>query len=253
MNDQVNQDMVAEHKSEVRERVWSELRKVAVPDSRFHFDFGEFIADFEGGEAAVERLVAHRYYQNAQFVFITPDNCLDRLRLRALQDGKTVLMTTYSIKRGFWLLDPKAIAPELYLYASTLDGMERVARPVDLEAIRALPPIEYMVTGTGAINMEGVRFGKGHGFFDAEWGILYQLGRVTTATPTAAVVHDCQLLDEKLTPAVFDTVADVVFTPTRTIEVAGPHKPTVGILWDVLDPHMYETIPPLQQLKAMGL
>ena len=46
---------------------------------------------------------------------------------------------------------------------------------------------------------------------------------------------------------------DVVFTPTRTIEVVGPHKPTVGILWDVLDPHMYETIPPLQQLKAMGL
>ena len=40
MNDQVDQDMVAEHKSEVRERVWSELRKVAVPDSRFHFDFG---------------------------------------------------------------------------------------------------------------------------------------------------------------------------------------------------------------------
>jgi 5-formyltetrahydrofolate cyclo-ligase len=246
-------DVVAEHKSEVRERVWSELRKVAVPDSRFHFDFGEFIADFEGGEAAVQRLIDHRYYQQSNFVFITPDNCLDRLRLKALQDGKTVLMTTYSIKRGFWLLDPKAIAPELYLYASTLDGMERVARPVDLEAIRALPPIDYMVTGTGAINMEGVRFGKGHGFFDAEWGMLYQLGRVTTATPTAAVVHDCQVLDEKLTPAVFDTVADVVFTPTRTIEVLGPHKPTVGILWDVLDPHMYETIPPLQQLKAMGL
>jgi 5-formyltetrahydrofolate cyclo-ligase len=246
-------DMVAEHKASVRERVWSELRKVAVPDSRFHFDFGEFIADFEGGAAAVERLVAHRYYQNAELVFITPDNCLDRLRLKALQDGKTVLMTTYSIKRGFWLLDPKAIAPDHYLYASTLDGMERVSRPVDLEAIKTLPPIEYMVTGTGAINMEGVRFGKGHGFFDAEWGMLYQLGRISTATPAAAVVHDCQVLDEKLTPAVFDTVADVIFTPTRTIEVAGPHKPAVGILWDVLDPHMYETIPPLQQLKAMGL
>jgi 5-formyltetrahydrofolate cyclo-ligase len=246
-------EMVVEHKAEVRERVWSELRKVAVPDSRFHFDFGEFIADFEGGDAAVARLVAHRYYQQSQFVFITPDNCLDRLRLKALQDGKTVLMTTYSIKRGFWLLDPKDIAPELYLYASTLDGMERVAKPVDLEAIRELPPVEYMVTGTGAINLEGVRFGKGHGFFDAEWGILYRLGRITTATPAAAVVHDCQVLEEKLMPDVFDTVADVVFTPTRTIAVSNPHKPTCGILWDRLDPHMFETIPPLQQLKAMGL
>lgn len=247
------EETVVEHKAAVRERVWSELRKVAVPDSRFHFDFGEFIADFEGGEAAVERLVGHRFYRDSRLLFVTPDNCLDRLRLKALQDGKTVLMTTYSIKRGFWLLDPEKIAPELHLYASTLDGMERVARPVDLQAIREMPAIDYMVTGTGAINMEGVRFGKGHGFFDAEWGILHQLGRIAAATPAAAVVHDCQVLDETLKPDVFDTVADVVFTPTRTIEVANPHKPTCGILWDRLDPHMFETIPPLRQLRAMGL
>ncbi|WP_220432219.1 5-formyltetrahydrofolate cyclo-ligase [Falsirhodobacter xinxiangensis] len=241
------------HKTEVRNRVWSELRKVAVPDSRFHFDFGEFIADFDGGEEAVARLIDHDYYRDAKLIFITPDNCLDRLRLRALQDGKIVLMTTYSIKRGFWLLDPAKIDPSLYLYASTLDGMERIGQPLTLMEIATLPPVDFMVTGTGAINTEGVRFGKGHGFFDAEWGMLYQLQRITVATPAAAVVHDCQLLTETLTPDVYDTVMDVVFTPTRTIPVAAPHKPTCGIVWDRLDPHMYETIPPLQELKAMGL
>lgn len=241
------------HKTEVRNRVWADLRKVAVPDSRFHFDFGEFIADFEGGEEAVARLTAHKYYQDAQFIFITPDNCLDRLRLKALQDGKLVLITTYSIKRGFWLLDPAKIDPSLYLYAATLDGMERIGQPVTLKDIQQMPKVDFMVTGTGAINMEGVRFGKGHGFFDSEWGMLYQLGNVTVETPTAAVVHDCQLLTEKLTPDVYDTVADVVFTPTRTIEVSDPHKPTCGIIWDRMDPQMYDTIPPLQELKAMGL
>ncbi|SHO65617.1 5-formyltetrahydrofolate cyclo-ligase [Pseudoxanthobacter soli DSM 19599] len=244
---------IADHKASVRERVWTELRKVAVPDSRFHFDFGEFIADFEGSDAAVARLVDHRFYRDADFIFITPDNCLDQLRLKALQDGKTILMTTYSIKRGFWVLDPAAIAPDLHLYASTLDGMERVGRPVTLKDIATMPPVDYMVTGTGAINLEGVRFGKGHGFFDAEWGMLYRIGRISASTPAAAVVHDCQVLDETLTPDVYDTVADVIFTPTRTIEVSSPHKPTCGILWDRLDPHMYETIPPLQELKAMGL
>jgi 5-formyltetrahydrofolate cyclo-ligase len=244
---------IVDHKASVRERVWSELRKVALPDSRFHFDFGEFIADFEGGEEAVARLTDHAFYKNANFIFITPDNCLDRLRHQALLDGKTVLMTTYSIKRGFWLLNPKRIAPDLYLYASTLDGMERVGQPVSLRDIEKMPVIDYMVTGTGAINHEGVRFGKGHGFFDAEWGMLYRLGRISTATPSAAVVHDCQVLEETLTPDVYDTVADIIFTPTRTIEVKGPHKPTCGIIWDRLDPHMYETIPPLQELKAMGL
>jgi 5-formyltetrahydrofolate cyclo-ligase len=162
-------------------------------------------------------------------------------------------MTTYSIKRGFWILDPAKISPDIYLYASTLDGMERVGQSVSLKDIATMPEIDYMVTGTGAINHEGVRFGKGHGFFDAEWGMLYQLGRISAATPSAAVVHDCQVLDETLTPDVYDTVADVIFTPTRTIEVDSPHKPTCGIIWDRLDPHMLETIPPLQELKAMGL
>lgn len=245
---------IVDHKSSVRERVWTELRKVAVADSRFHFDFGEFIADFEGGEAAVDRLIDNPYYRDARLIFITPDNCLDRLRLQALKDGKLVLMTTYSIKRGFWLLDPKKIDPETYLYASTLDGMERVGQHMTLADIQTkLPNVDYMVTGTGAINLDGVRFGKGHGFFDAEWGMLYQLGKISVETPCAAVVHDCQVLSEKLNPDVYDTVVDVIFTPTRAINVSGPHKPTCGIIWDRLDQHMFDTIPPLQELKAMGL
>ncbi|MQT14800.1 5-formyltetrahydrofolate cyclo-ligase [Segnochrobactrum spirostomi] len=241
-----------DHKASVRERVWSELRKVAVPDSRFHFDFAEFIADFEGSADAVARLTAHPYYREADIVFIAPDNCIEQLRLQALLDGKRVLMTTYSIKRGFWLLDPAAIAPADYEKAAMLDGMERLGKPVTLDEIAALGSVDYLVTGTGAINHDGVRFGKGHGFFDAEWGILYTLGCIHAGTPAAAVVHDCQLLDETLHPDVFDTVVDAIFTPTRTIEVSDPQKPTCGILWDRLDPHMLATIPPLQDLKASG-
>jgi len=239
------------NKSDVRERVFRELRKVAFPDSRFHFDFGEFIADFEGSESAVDRLVAHRHYRSSKYIFITPDNCIEQLRYRALADGKTILMTTYAIRRGFWILDPGRIPREKHLYASTLDGMERLGQPVTLEQIRRLPDVDYMVTGTGAINEEGVRFGKGHGYFDVEWAMLLKIGKIGPSTPAAAVVHDCQVLKEKLKPEVFDTVVDVIFTPSRTIEVADPHKPVGGILWDILDPRMLETIPPLQELKAM--
>jgi 5-formyltetrahydrofolate cyclo-ligase len=240
-----------DHKSTIRERVWAELRKVALPDSRFHFDFGEFIADFQGSDEALTRLTSHRFYKDSSFIFITPDNCLEQLRYQTLKDGKLMLITTYSIKRGFFLLDPKLIPAEQYLYAATLDGMERVGQPVTLEDIKTLPKLEYLITGTGAINEEGVRFGKGHGFFDAEWGMLYRIGKIDTGTPAAAVVHDCQVLKETLYPDVFDTVVDVIFTPTRTLEVKSPHKPTCGILWDRLDPHMLETIPPLQELKRL--
>lgn len=239
------------HKSDVRRRVFANLRKVAFPDSRFHFDFGEFIADFQNREDATRRLVAHPFYQQASTLFITPDNCLEELRHRALLDGKTVLMTTYSIKRGFWLLDPAEIPEEMYLYAATLDGMERMGRPISLTEIRERPKTDFMVTGTGAINEAGIRFGKGHGFFDAEWGMLYRIGNIDVNTPSAALVHDCQVLEEELYPEVFDTVSDVIFTPTRTIEVDAPHKPTVGIVWQLLDQQMYDTIPPLQELCRM--
>jgi 5-formyltetrahydrofolate cyclo-ligase len=246
MNDTVD------HKGSVRERVFRELRRVARPDSRFHFDFAEFIADFEGSDAATARLKAHRVYAPSKVLFITPDNCLEQLRFEALREGKQVLITTYSIRRGFWLLDPATIPADRLLYAATLDGMERHATPLTLAQIRErLPRIDWMITGTGAINEDGVRFGKGHGFFDAEWGMLHRIGVIDTDTPAAALVHDCQVLRETLYPEVFDTVVDTIFTPTRTIEVPNPHKPTCGIVWDLLDPHMYETIPPLQELKAM--
>lgn len=58
--------------------------------------------------------------------------------------------------------------------------------------------------------------------------MLFELGRITINTPAAALVHDRQLLTEKLDRA-FDTVADVVFTPTQTISVENPHKPTCGM------------------------
>jgi 5-formyltetrahydrofolate cyclo-ligase len=241
-----------DHKASVRSEVFATLRTVAFPDSRFHFDFGEFIADFQGSDRAVQRLVDHRHYRNAEVIFITPDNCLEQLRHRALLDGKIVLTTSYSIKRGFWVLQKREIPEDKLLYASTLDGMERVGRPMTLQQIAAeIGHVDYMVTGTGAINEEGVRFGKGHGFFDAEWGMLHRLGVITTATPASAVVHDCQVLQQVLYPEVFDTVADVVFTPTRTLEVESPHKPACGIVWALLDPHMFETIPPLQELKDL--
>lgn len=242
----------AEHKAAVRSRVWEGLRKVALPDSRFHFDFSSFIADFEGSQAANERLLALPCFQACSCVFITPDNCLEYLREKTLEAGIKVLITTYGIRRGFWLLDPAEIHSALFKYAATLDGMEKIGKPVSLREIVELDlQVGLMVTGTGAINTKGIRFGKGHGYFDLEWGILYSMGVVgPEQTTTAAVVHDCQVLEEELIPEQFDTVCDLVITPTRLMEtdnVAG--KPTCGILWDRLEAGMFDDIPPLQELK----
>ncbi|ORY61647.1 5-formyltetrahydrofolate cyclo-ligase [Pseudomassariella vexata] len=238
------------HKASIRNKVWKELRKVAYPDSRFHYDFSSFIADFQGSQEANDRLMALPSFKSCSTVFITPDNGLEYLREKTLEAGIKVLMTTYGIRRGFWLLDPANIDPSLHKYASTLDGMEKVGKPVSLEEIVTMGlSIGLMVTGTGAINEKGVRFGKGHGFFDLEWGMLFTKGVVGPDTVTVALVHDCQVLTEELIPDEFDTVCDFVITPTRVMEVGAVKKPTCGIIWERLETGMLEDIPPLQELK----
>lgn len=242
-----------QHKADVRARIWDQLRDVAYPDSRFHYDFSSFIADFIGSEDANKTLLAQPCLRESTCIFITPDNCLEFLREQTLKAGIKVLTTTYGIRRGFKLLDPTIIESTLYNYASTLDGMEKVATSVSLADIVHMDlQVGLMVTGTGAINDQGIRFGKGHGFFDLEWAMLYSMGVVDPQTVTAAIVHDCQVLREVLVPEPYDTVCDLVVTPTAIFRADGAvAKPSCGILWDRLEPNMLEDIPPLQELKAI--
>ncbi|KAE9369060.1 5-formyltetrahydrofolate cyclo-ligase [Stipitochalara longipes BDJ] len=241
------------HKSIIRNKVWSQLRQVAFPDSRFHHDYSSFIADFAGSSRATELLTSLPAYQNAELLFIAPDNCIQELRHHALRDGKTVLVTTYGIRRGFWLLDPRVISQEKLDAASMLDGLEKVGQRVSLADIKNLSKkVDLMVTGTGAINPRGLRFGKGHGFFDLEWAMLYTLGVVDGTTQTIAVVHECQVLDEEFQGEEWDTGCDFVVTNARIIEVDEASKPTCGILWDKLQRDMLEDIEPLGELKNMN-
>jgi len=234
-----------------RQNVWQALREVARPDSRFHFDFAEFIPDFQGSDTALARLLALPLYVDSQLIFITPDNCLEGLRAQALRDGKTILVPTYGIRRGFVKVAPDDVPDGCEEYASWLDGMESFGQRVSLLEIKQLGPLDFLVTGGSVINREGVRFGKGHGYFDLEWAMLYRIGVVDEETPVVAFVHDCQVVETQLEPSPYDTVCDRIVTPTRVIEVEGAQKPTVGVLWQRLEPGMMHEIPPLRELKAL--
>lgn len=238
-------------RDDIRQSIWTALRSVARPDSRFHFDFSEFITDFEGSEAATRRIVSMDIYQKASVVFITPDNCLEQLRAQTIRDHKVLLMTTYGIRRGFVELLRSDVPAGLEDSAVLLDMIERMGRPRSLTELQHLYHIDLLVTGGSAVTTTGARFGKGHGFFDLEWAMLYLIGVVDLTTPIIDLVHDCQLVDIQLPTTPFDTVCDYIVTPTRVIHVQNPQKPTVGILWDHLEPGMMEKIAPLRELKEM--
>jgi 5-formyltetrahydrofolate cyclo-ligase len=238
-------------KSKARAIVWSKLLKIAKPDSRFHLNFGEYIPDFQGSVEATARLISLDIYQRSSVVFITPDNCLERLRAQAVRDGKVQIMPTYGIRRGLVKLCPKDVPEGLEDYAVLLDVIETLGHHLSLGALRREHRIDLVVTGASVVSKGGIRFGKGHGFFDLEWAMLYQTGVVDTSTPVVAFVHDCQVVDIKLKASPFDTICDYIVTPTSVLAVENPQKPTCGVLWDRLEEGMLEDIPPLRELKTL--
>ena len=235
----------------VRQRIWSKLKDVARPDTRFHLNFAEVIPDFDGSEAATDRLVGLDAYRSCRYAFITPDNCLVDLRRRLIEAEVPFVMSTYGIYRGFLMIEPGMVPKGAELYAAWLDGMEHFARPVTLQEVAARGRFDFLVTGASAVSVDGVRFGKGHGFFDLEWAVLYELGVVDARTPIAAFVHDCQIVDVDLDVSAFDTICDYVVTPTQMIAIPNAHKPTQGILWDQLKPGMIDEISWLQEMQAL--
>ena len=241
----------ADPQQDLRELVWARFREVARPDSRFHWDFSSFIADFAGSEDCVDRVRALPAWSRSPLLFITPDNSTELIRRAAMADGKPFLMTTYGIRRGFLALDPGDVPAAERSYAATLDGMDRYARPVDLGEISRGERIGLLITGGSAVNRSGHRMGKGHGYFDLEWALLSEIGAVDSSSEIADIVHDCQVVDVAVTPAAHDVPVEWIITPTRTVRADTPGRPPGRVYWDLLRGTELESIPPVVELAAL--
>lgn len=235
----------------VRQRIWEKLALVARPDTRFHLNFAGVIPDFEGAEAATARIEALPSYQRSKLAFVTPDNSLVELRQRMIKAGKPFVVSTYNMLRGFRLMEPGNVPEGHARYAAWLDGIEHFGRPVSLEEISHIGRFDFMVTGASAVSIDGIRFGKGHGFFDLEWGMFTDIGLADDATPVIAAVHDVQVVEDKLPLREADVVVDLIATPARMIEVARSGRRPRGIKWRLITPELIAATPPLKELARM--
>jgi 5-formyltetrahydrofolate cyclo-ligase len=233
----------------IRRTVRDRLRGIGRPDSRFVYDFSNFIPDYPGSERIPDQLRALPCWAGAGPVFVTPDNCLESLRVELVREGRPLLQTI-AVAMGFHYFAPESVQSGLERFAGTLDGAMILARRVGLEFVRDLGPLDLVVTGACAVNRSGIRFGKGHGFFDMEWGILSELGVVDESTPVVACVHDCQLVDTDFPASVHDTVVDWIVTPTETIQISERVRKPTGIHWDRVTPALLEEIAPLAELRG---
>ncbi len=234
-----------------RQRIWERLKDVARPDARFHLKFSEFIPDFEGVEAATDRLLALEGIAKAELVFVTPDNSMIELRRRLIKTGTPFIMPTYGMQRGFLLLEPGSVPPGLEKAAAWLDGMEHFGRPVSLEDLTHIGRFDVVATGASAVSIDGVRFGKGHAFFDLEWGMFTDLGLADEQSLIVAAVHDVQIVEERLNVSESDIALDFIATPSRLIEISRNRRRPRGIRWNEVSSEEIQSIPPLRELARM--
>ena len=235
----------------IRQKIWKELVSVALPDSRFHLNFAEYIPDFDNSDSAIQRVISLDEYKQCEYAFITPDNCLVGLRQQMIEDGIPFVMSTYGIYRGFLLIEPGMVPDGDAKYAAWLDGMEHFGRPIKLDEIAQGRKFDFLVTGASAVSKNGVRFGKGHGFFDLEWGMFTDVGVVDEKTAIAAVIHECQLVEEDLTPSETDILVDYIVTPMELHRVLNRVQRPSGIKWSLLNNDQIQDTPPIQELQKM--
>ena len=238
----------------VRDRVWDQLRAVARPDSRFHFDFAHMHPDFEGSDEAGLRLLREGLAAPPRLAFSVPDGALTNTREALLHAGTQVVISTYCMRRGFRLLDPARIAASDFAFAATLDGLERFGQPVSVAEIANLGRMDLVVTGAAAVSPNGVRFGRSYQYFDIEWGVLAEIGVAGERTPVAVVVHDVQVAADKIAPMPHEAVPDFIATPTRLLRVGDRPKRPAGVDWRGLEAEEIELMPALVELqRARGL
>lgn len=238
----------------LRRSVWDDLVAVARPDSRFHLQFSDFIPDFEGSDTAVQRLCDRPGLARPGHVFVTPDNSLSGLRQQWLAAGSGLVVSSYNMARGFLYLAPGSVAAGLERFAAWLDGLEHFGVPITLAELSRLGRFDCVVTGAAAVATSGVRYGRGHGWFDLEWRLFAELGLVDESTTIATLVHDVQVLEQPLYPSAEDVLVDLICTPTRSLSVTRTERRPRRVDWERLDDEVIRSAPALVEFRrSQGL
>jgi 5-formyltetrahydrofolate cyclo-ligase len=231
-------------KDRIRREVWKAMDREGV--SRFPGAEGR-IPNFAGAKLAAEKLAAHRLWKRARVIKVNPDSPQTHARRIAMEEGKTIVIAVPRLRdvHPFRLLDPRKLNQKQKREAATIKGALRYGKVV---ADDELPPIDFVLTGSVAVNLSGARVGKGGGYSDLEYGLLIEAGKIDDHTTVATTVHPIQILREHLPVTDHDLPVDLVATPRAVIEVERQYPRPRGILWNHLQPPQIREIPILERM-----
>lgn len=199
-------------KEEIRTRVWRLMEEKGI--ARFPRPVFHRIPNFVGAEKAARRLGELSEYRAAGVVFCNPDSPQRPVREMALSDGKILVMATPRLRKGFLILDPKAISQSSIPKGSTIRGAFKCGRFVEPSEVE----VDLFVVGSVAVSLDGGRLGKGTGYSDKEHALLKNSGGLRADALVVTTVHDVQIVEE-IPQDEWDVRVDVVVTPTKIIRI----------------------------------
>src|SRR6185369_2879426 len=93
----------------------------------------------------------------------------------------TVIMAVPRLRdpHPFRVLDPTKLSAAALKEAATIKGALKHGR---VTALDDLPEVDFVLCGSVALNLSGVRIGKGGGYHDLEYGILVDAGKIDAHT-----------------------------------------------------------------------
>lgn len=241
-------------KQPIRQKVWEDLESSGV--ARFPFPPTDRIPNFAGADEAAERLTGVSDWKTAETVKSNPDAPQLPVRRRALHGGKTVFVAQPRLRDAdpFLRLDPGAI--DDIDDATTVSGISTHGTAVGPDTV---PQIDLIVAGSVAVGPDGERIGKGEGYSDLEWAMLWELGAVTEDTTVVTTVHERQVLDgppgvsvDPPAPESHDVPLDLIVTPDRVIRTNSSYKRPTGVDWDQLPAERLDAIPVLAEMNPDG-
>ncbi|MGB9805531.1 MAG: 5-formyltetrahydrofolate cyclo-ligase [Thermoproteota archaeon] len=233
---------MTDEKEEIRNKIWKLLedKKVAA----FPLPVKNRIPNFVGSKEAARKLTELKIWKDSKTIAVNPDAPQKPIREIALEEGKTLVMSTPRLQKGFLLIEPKQTLD--FGLASTIKGAFKFGKLVSLEEI---PLIDLFVVGSVAVNLEGLRIGKGEGYSEIEWALLRTKNKVNENVPIVTTVHELQVVDINFSYMLYDLPLDVIVTPRRVIWIKRKIKKPDKIYWDLMDENKIKEISVLRKLK----
>lgn len=259
-----NDGKITDEKDKLRQSIWSKLDSKKLIRSYPPSCVGK-IPNFKGNQYAAERVTKLREFRNAKVIKINPSLAQMTLRQHVMNASKILIVPTPALTaydgtdqdendpHFCYLLDGSKMSDSVRKKAMTKKGSIAIGEPL-LDDWSKCPHVDLVVVGSVAVTSSGRRLGKGLGYAEIEWAILYELGVVDQSTIVITTVHEAQIVSDKNfsinLQKSHDLPVDIIVTPRRIINVRPKMtKPSCGILWDHINKNHLSSLSILKLIK----